>query len=78
MPKLIQTWFSLRELLILCAFTFFIGIIIGQAYRIKQIEPTLDKEIEYIRQSEDRNRKSLAALELRILNMERKVNYKWK
>ena len=45
MPKLIQTWFSLRELVVISLFALICGICVGQFWRIKQIEPTLDKEI---------------------------------
>ncbi len=70
--------FTLREVFILATLIFLFGIMTGQAWRIAQVEPFYEKEVKTISSRQEQSRKKMANVELRIMNIEKKLNIPWK
>ncbi len=75
-PKLYS--FTIRELLVLGGFLFLVGLAAGQLWRILQVEPYYEKEIKAVSSKQEQNRKKMANVEGRLMDVEKKLKIPWR
>ncbi len=75
-PKLYS--FTIRELFVVGGLLFLVGLVVGQLWRILQVEPYYEREIKAISSRQEQNRKKMAYTEGRLMDIEKRLKIPWK